>query len=352
MKKILFINPGHFGSLTDTYSYYLNLKSVYEITYLGFDEGKEIPKFEGIRLIHLSGYGNSINQKILFLKKIVQLIRNEDFNFILMNYFKGSSVINLLTSGNIVIDIRSSYISSNYFIRKINNLILTIEVKLFKNITVISESLAKFLYLPKRSHVLPLGAPYFPLIKKDLKKMKMLYVGTFHERNIANTIYGFADFISKNGNKEIAEYTIIGQGSNHEIKNIQNAINSTGIKNKIFFKGTIRYPELNTYLLENNVGLSYIPIRKHFENQPPTKTFEYLLSGMVVLATGTKENKKVITNNNGLVIGDEIIDVSNGLQQIYNNRFMYNSEEIQMKAQKYSWENIISENLIPYIESI
>ena len=71
---------------------------------------------------------------------------------------------------------------------------------------------------------------------------------------------------------------------------------------------------------------------------------------MIVLATGTKENKKVIGKENGFIIDDEIKDIADGLQYIYNNRYNYSSEIIQKKSQKYSWENIIKSNLNSYIE--
>lgn len=39
---------------------------------------------------------------------------------------------------------------------------------------------------------------------------------------------------------------------------------------------------------------------EYYDSQPPTKTFEYALSGLYVLATKTRENEKVITNDNGV----------------------------------------------------
>lgn len=39
----------------------------------------------------------------------------------------------------------------------------------------------------------------------------------------------------------------------------------------------------------------YVPITDYYEYQPPTKTFEYVLSGLLCLATATSSNKEVIT---------------------------------------------------------
>ena len=351
MKKILFINPGPFGSLTDTYYYYLHLKDHYEITYIGFDEGKEVQKFDKIRLIHLSGGSSELTHKMLFYKKIHEVMKLDNFQFILINYFIGCSVIQLFARKSIVLDIRTSYIFENKFKRFFYNIILFFEAHLFRNISVISDGLVNYLHLPKKSHVLPLGAPLFPLFRKDFNSLRILYVGTFRQRNIPNTIYAFTKFHKEYGNIIPLKYTIIGFGSNDDIEKIRTTIKSQGMTNYISYEGIIRYPELSKYLKDHNVGMSYIPIENHFENQPPTKTFEYLLSGMAVIATATNENKKVINESNGIVINDSIEEIYVGLKEIYIRRFSYETENIQKNAKKYSWEDIVTGNLIPYIES-
>ena len=352
MKKILFINPGPFGSLTDTYYYYLHLKDKYNITYLGCKEDYEIRAFEDINLIHLDVKSNFFMKKIAFYKRIILLINSSDYEFILVNYFLGCSIINGFSKKKVIIDIRTSVIHPNRYNRLLFNSILSFEAKFFDSITIISKGLKGYLKLPEKSHVLPLGAPKTPLITKSFDKLKLLYVGTFHERNIIITIYGFSKFVDYLNDENVSHYTIIGNGSDMEISNIKNAIISAGMEKHISFIGVVRHPKLLTYLENHNVGMSYIPIKEHFQNQPPTKTFEYLLSGMAVIATGTLENKRIITNNNGVVIDDSIEDVYQGLVQIYNNRLQYNSEEIQKEAEKYSWETIVKENLIPFIERL
>ena len=351
MKKILFINPGPFGSLTDTYYYCTILKDKYDITYIGFDEDKPTQKLDGISIIHLSGAHNILRQKYIFLRKINKLLKDNSYNFILINYFVGCSLIRLSVRNNLVLDIRTSYISSNLFKRHVFNSLIRFEAAFFKNISIISESLAKFLHFDSEPHILPLGAPTLPFVEKNFNTLNIIYVGTFHERNIVNTIYAFSKFISDKHDKGIARYTIIGSGSDAEIKEINEAIEFTGMNKYISYKGVIRYPELLNYLENHNVGMSYIPLTSYYDNQPPTKTFEYLLSGMAVIATETKENKKVITRINGILIKDSIDDVLGGLEYIYNNRSNLNSKVIQIESQKYSWNYIIQENLIPFIES-
>ena len=351
MKNILFIHPGQFGSQTSTYNYCLLLKENYNVDYIGFDEGLKNMNLEGINCIHLSQRQNVLASRIIFFKTIYKELKKKKYDFILVNYFIFCSVLSFFTKSKGVIEIRSGYIFSSYFKRFLYNTILFFEVRFFKNCTTISPGIVKYLHLPKRTHILPLGSKSFPLIKKDFESLRILYVGTFHERNISKTIHAFAKFHKEYNTKININYTIIGFGTKTEINNILNTIDILEMKDQVAYKGTIRGPELDSYLEEHNIGMSYIPIKKHFEHQPPFKTYEYVLSGLTVLATATKENKKVITRENGVVVGDSIYDVYEGLVQIFENRQFYNSLTIQKNAQQYSWDSIVNKNLIPYIEN-
>lgn len=350
MKKVLFVNPGQFGSITDTYFYCLNLKDLYSVSYFGIFEEDSSVKCEGIDLIHLKLPFNSILRKIIFIWELFKFLKNNYFDYIIINYFLGSSIVTLFGKGKVNIDIRTGAISRSNFKSFILNFVLSVEVRMFDRISCISSSLSSYLNLPNRTHILPLGAPLMPLFKKDFSVLKILYVGTFKERNIEKTVYAFSKFISSLENKKIATYTIIGFGSEIETQRIKDAIFLEGMQDNIFFLGKVRFPELYTYLQENNVGMSYIPIKKCFDNQPPTKTFEYLLSGMIVLATGTKENIKVINDENGRITDDSIDSICEGLKIIFNNRMSFNSTNIQVSSKKFSWEYIVKSNLHEYIK--
>jgi hypothetical protein len=86
--------------------------------------------------------------------------------------------------------------------------------------------------------------------------------------------------------------------------------------------------------------------------QPVTKTCEYLLNGMPVIATSLKEHQLLINSENGVVIEDDITDITYGFKFIFENRHNYSSDKIQLQSVSLSWEYIIDQILIPYIESI
>ena len=87
----------------------------------------------------------------------------------------------------------------------------------------------------------------------------------------------------------------------------------------------------------------------YFDCQPPTKTFEYLLSGMPVIATATYENSLVVNDGNGVLINDTADSFCEGLEKLANNRVVYNSEKILTTCKQYTWENIIHNDLKSYL---
>jgi len=349
----LFVNPGHIKSITDTYAYCKYLKNKYEITYIGFEENQDQFNLEGITIIYIKGYGNSLINKFKFFRLILKTTKEANFDFVFINYYKGVFLLSIFGLKNAFLDIRSSCIHSSSINRFVFNKLIAFEALFFNNISVISAGLKEFLGISKRAYILPLGAD-FVNEKNNANGFKLLYVGTFHERNIVNTIRAFAKFIN---DYNITDYynvtfTIIGNGSDLDILKVTQSIIETKMSKFIKYLGVIRYPELSNYLLSHNVGVSYIPIRKYFKFQPPTKTFEYMLNGLVVIGTKTFEHEKLINESNGILVNDSINEFSEGIKIVYDNFENYNLNKIQSTSAKYSWENIITTYLIPLIESV
>jgi hypothetical protein len=279
-------------------------------------------------------------------------LNSNPYDYIFINYFLGCSIINFFVKSKSIVDIRSGFIYQNRLKRFVYNFVLLLEVSTFKNITVISKNLARHLKLPNRAHHIPLGSPIFPNWVKKYDSLKILYVGTFHQRNIDQAIRGFSKFYIEYKDLIHIEMSIVGGGSPKDVKLIEDAIIDSKMSHSIKFLGSIRYPELSIHFEKNNIGLSYIPITQYFNFQPPTKTFEYLSSGMITIATSTIENISVINKTNGILILDNEDSLFEGLKYLYQNLHNYNSTDIQSNSKQYSWDYIIYNNLIPYLNNI
>ena len=247
-------------------------------------------------------------------------------------------------------DIRTSFIEGKIK-SKFLNVLLAIESNLFERISVISWGVAEFLHLNiNKCKLLPLGGDKGNYYLKQKYPLLLLYVGTFYDRYIERTIYGLSLFVQKHRDIQI-HYTIIGFGTNAEIQKILDAIKYCNLEKIVSFEGEKRHECLLPYLKSHNVGISFIPLTDYYDCQPPTKTYEYLLNGMAVLATATSENAKVIDSSNGILIkGDAARDFCEGIEQMSVALETIDLYTVYRNAQQYSWNNIVNNYLIPIIE--
>ena len=356
MDNILIIHPGPFGQHTGTLFYCKFLKNSFLVNYVGIDEGFGYSVLDEIEAIHLKPTKNTLIRKINYFKLAIKIIKQKKYKFILVNYFPLCSLL-LIFNRSLVVEIRTSYIFKSKLRRLIYNFVLTNEVKLFRNITTLTKSLSEYLKLPKRTKIIPLGGPLIKKRKINFQNLFFLYVGTFKQRNIHLTIEAFSIFLKSLNFKKNAlgieiQYHIVGFGDSSDIEKIKHYIDIFDLSKYVFFHGEVRYPELENIFNNCNIGVSYVPMFDFFKRQPVTKTCEYLLNGMPVIATRLNEHLQLINYENGILINDNITDLTNGFTFIFENRLNFSSESIQIKANTLSWNYIINQILIPYINDI
>lgn len=341
-KSLLVIHQEPFGYHSDTYYYCKYLKTKFDITYICWDYNKKKIHMPGIRIIYISRKGNLPIRNFRFIFSVLDEIKTRyDFHFI--KYFKGSSLLRLLSGKqNFLLDIRSGSILAKEWKRLALNFTMKTETKCFPHVSVISKGLRDRLGLDRETYILPLGADPISTNNKPFDTLKLLYVGTLYNRNMEQTIQGFSKFYHEFKSRTNIQYTIVGSGFDNEEAQLKALVKSENIEDAVTIAGYIPHDELKPYFDEYNIGISYIPRTEYFDVQPPTKNYEYLLSGMAVLATNTQENRTVITPKNGILINDTPEDFYRGLIQLYVNRQIYDSQEIRANAMPYTWEKIVT----------
>lgn len=342
-KKLLIINQEQFGYHTDYFEYCKYLRLDFEITYLCWDYNNRNKITEyGVNTKYISRSGNKILRNFRFLKAVFKLINHKSFEFIMIHYFIGCSVIPLFCNRKnlIHLDIRSGSISLSSFKRFTFNRIIGFESLFFKSISVISDGLKKILRLSSNSFILPLGAnPVF--VERQLDSiLSLIYIGTLTGRYIEDTVIGLGQFLEKHPYADI-RYIIIGNGWGNEMELIFNKITEYKLGKYVELKGYIPYNELGLFLEKANIGVSYIPITPGYQFQPATKTYEYLLAGMPVIATGTYENKKIIDEHNGLIIDDSATSFADGIELLYHRINEYDTNLIRASVKEYAWKAIV-----------
>ena len=362
MKKILIISNIQFGYLTDTLKLCEYLGDLYEIEVVCCDNKQEKIVDNKIKVNYLTN-SNKFLKRIEIIKLIKKISANSKPDIIFVDYFYGCSIINLFFGNKIPcnVDIRTGAVCSSNIKRKIKNLILRFECNSFSNISIISKGLQKKLHInAKKAHYLPLGADVnigdkeIESKRQAKENINLVYVGALAGRNIDQTILGIKRFFEKySSNDYKITYDIIGFSPNLEEEEIISYyINEFGLNDIIKFHGRLEYKKALEFISKSDIGISYIPITEYYNFQPPTKTFEYLLSGIPCLATETFENAQIINEFNGILIKDNPESFAEGLNKIIKNYSNYKSDGIINSVKGFTWENIMNNNLEPYLKSL
>lgn len=340
--RLLILCQTQFGYHTDTYFYCKFLRGHFETTYLCWDYNREKQYLKNVDVIYVSRSGSIISRNIRYIFACINHLRKNNYDSGLIKYFRGCSILRMFCPGrDWIFDIRTGAVEKNAISRGFYNTLMRIEASVFPNVTIVSKSLAKKLFLLGKSEIVPLGAESIANNSKEFGSLKLLYVGTLANRNIEDTVNGFAKFYRQCQSKLRVSYTIIGSGHKEEEAKLRELVDKLDLNDVVNVLGYVAHAGLQPYFSDCNVGMSYVPITAYFDSQPVTKTFEYLLSGMPVIATATSENANVIDDENGVLIEDSLDGVYQGLREIWARRNTFSSPEIIQASQEYRWKNIV-----------
>jgi glycosyltransferase involved in cell wall biosynthesis len=351
--KLLFINGAQFGYSSGHYFYCKYLTEDFTISYVCYDRGLDRIVLEGVNVKYVSFNGCKLVRIFRFLRESIRQSFTLKPYILFVTYFNICFLLPIFCkSKKTVLDIRSGSLRERRIFRRIDNLIVLVQSKFFNQIIILSESLRKKLYISRvKSKVIPLGSEIYYTGDHNFNTLDLLYVGSINNRNITDTIKGLKLFQKKNLVNPIkVSYTIVGFGSDAELKKLTTCILETSLSDIVKYEGRKSYNELAPYFERSNLGVVFVPQTPYYDCQPATKLFEYLLSGMPVIATNTYENRLVVNNINGVLITDTPEDFCAGLAAIYNARNLFLSSEIRKSVASYNWESIVTSNLKPYLQ--
>lgn len=350
MKKLLIITYEQLGYQIDFYNWCLFLKDEYEITYLSFNLSLPIVKLYGVNEVLVEGKTGIFIKLFLYLKSLRHLLKNNNYSNIIVTNNQFSTLVKLfLLNKKVIHDIRTVAVFENKLQRFIYNFNWYLGTKFYTHNTIITEHIAEFYNINRLKYtVLPLGANIISAKDKKFDTLNLIYIGVIR-KGFIESIIGFSKFLEI---QPQATYTIIGYKDFCSIDTVQQlneTIKNLKIERNVNFIGRKLHSECIPYFDNCNVGVSFIPLLPQFDKQPPTKTFEYLLSGMVCLATSTFANKKIINDDNGIIINDNAESFTEGLKKIYINRNNYNSKIIRDTQNSNKWVTIVNDVLKPVL---
>jgi glycosyltransferase involved in cell wall biosynthesis len=352
--KILIITRYSFGYQPLPYHWCRYLSEYYDITCLCLDDtlGREPISLKGVKTIYVHTEFGKLSRFISLLRESFRTIR-VGFDLCIVMYFPGCAIFKIFNppSSKFILDIQSGAIGNSKTKRILDNWMLRFEASFFRYKFVLSESLRRKLHM-STAYVIPIGARTISDKEGSFKRMDLIYVGTLQNRNIDKTIKGFSQFYERHKDMVGMSYTIIGNGYKNEEEELKKLVREEGLEGIVKIAGYVATNKLAPFFNEANVGVSFIPLTDYYDVQPPTKTFEYLLSGMPVIATQTSENRNLVDNTNGVLIEDSPAGFYQGLMELYSRRNTFNAKEIRTRAQVHTWEHITTQRLIPFLKAV
>ena len=351
MKKLIILNTSQFGSLTDSYKWCEYLRYYYDITFICFNNHWKRMDMDGVKYVYIYRFDNPVLRGVwyIFCTFIYCLFHRAP---IFIVYFEHCSFLKkILPWKKMNVDIRTLAVSENTKNNYIKDAKMRKTIAKFDSVSFISRGVQEKLHVNvPNQYILPLGSDVICEIKKEWNNINLLYVGTLNHRDIIKTIIGFHSYIEKYG-KEGISYDIIGDGQ--ELQMIKDYISSNNLQDVVTIHGKLPYDELKPFFEKCNIGVSFVPIKECYQYQPPTKTFEYLLSGLYCIATSTIANQEVVTEKNGILIEDSSSAFSSSLEFIVKNKHQFDSKQIRDTVVcQYTWPHIINNKLIPILDNL
>jgi len=352
-KKISLLILAHdqFGYSTTKFKHCEYAANEFDVTYVGWDYDLPRVTLPNVKVIYVSRKSNLFARNFQLLKTFHEEI-NKDFDVVIANYVRGFSILPILNPNAVIMAyVDTLGVMPNKTKRWIYDTTLKFELFFFKNVALISDGVAKKLGL-KKYHVLPLGGECFSTRPKTFEALKLLYVGSLDNRNIIDCVKGFHEFLNEEklkGNTLVHDFTIVGDSPYHELNEIKKYIKNNNLETRINTTGFVPQSKLEQFFNKANIGVSYVPFYSYYQLQPPTKTYEYLVSGLPVLATSTHANQNIVESDDGILIDDNPSSFYRGLCYFWNNKLNFNSAAIKKKNAKFTWESVVKDKFIPLI---
>ncbi len=342
--QLIIITPCQYGYQTD-YLYYMKyLPEYFSVKLICLNQGKKKFHNNNISITYLPAFHpKQLAYGLFFIYALCYIIFHK--GVVMCSNFGGCRWLKrLLPWRKMAVNIRTVSVNPNPIKAKLENDNINKDVTPFDKIIMISTGGAKQLCLDmSKVSIVSLGADVISNRQKTYDKIRLLYVGTFNGRRLLDTLIGINLFCKKYPNESIT-YDIIGDGEDNE--KILHYIEDNKLQNLIKLHGRLAFDELKPYFDLCNVGISYVPITDYYQYQPPTKTFEYINSGLFCIATATEANKEVINQDNGILIEDTADAFCQSLEKIVTMRNSIAESAIRKSGETYSWKNIVTLQLI------
>lgn len=109
-----------------------------------------------------------------------------------------------------------------------------------------------------------------------------------------------------------------------------------------------------TLISKSGIGISLLENNDYFKTSPPTKLFEYMSSGIGIIANDIETHTEYIKNEyNGIIIKNNSEELSEAIIKLYNNKnlLIKISENAYLESHKYDWKSQKSKFIEKFYET-
>jgi glycosyltransferase involved in cell wall biosynthesis len=340
--RLVVIQRKQFGYHTDSYKLACYLKNDFDITFVCFDGSQARFEKQRIRVHYVDSRGHKFFRALRLIRSCVRVISEAQGAQIFLVYFPFCSLVPIITRRKITLDFRTGCVSRKWYARKAWDMLARVESFFFSRVSVISEGLRRNLRLrPAKSFVVPLGADVISAVPKEFDIPRLFYIGTFNNRHLEQTLEGVSLFLQHYPElRDELRYDIVGFGWRNEEEYLRQTAFRLGLKDNVHFHGQLSHEKALRFFDECNIGVAYVPMTKYYDHQPPTKTYEYILSGMPVIATAITENARIVHDGNGVLCDDTPDSFAQALSLCLSRFTEYESNVIRSTLSDCTWMKI------------
>ena len=344
--RLIIISPRQYGYQTDYLKYVEYLPQYFDIVFLCLDQGEKKFECDVAQIKYIKVANKRLSHFVFMIYVAIYLLTHK--GKVMTTNFKGCRFLKMLMPWRkMIVNIRTVSVDKDSQRAALQNKRILKDVMPFDRIIMISKGGAEQLHLPmEKVDIVGLGADIISDVPKTYESLHLLYVGTMNHRDIPKTVKGFHKYLLETGDND-AMYNIVGDGE--EMKEVLDYVKNNKLQNRIFVHGRKRYDELKPFFDKCNIGVAFVPINEAYRHQPPTKTYEYINSGLYAIATKNQVHIETVSSESGILIQDTSEDFCSALKEIKQRPIIY--QHVLEGGKPFLWQSIIENELITSLEN-
>lgn len=185
--------------------------------------------------------------------------------------------------------------------------------------------------------------------EREPSSFVFVYAGTLsRNRRLLSMLEAFEEVARLHSE---ARLVVAGDGDDRE--RLERFARARGLDRSVSFLGKLPYAKIPQLLARADCGLAYVPDEPWFQPQPQLKTLEYLASGLPVVAVRTAGNRQLWQGlPPQLLTADDAGAFAAGMRYAIGHRQALLPGDFRMVAERFSWERITRERLLPLYEEL